>query len=155
MGRGDKNSAEEIRRRRDKIREILVTHPHITTEELADRLDVSNRTIERDLEKMRETDYEPTNIDRYVMRLRKKMQQMEQEYRNVAMAPAAEVGTSNKLGALNGLTRLTKTEVRVLQRLGALPEEPIRIEQQTDNTLKEAIEEYREELADEDEVGEE
>lgn len=142
-------SAKEIRQRRNRIRKTIADNPRITNEELAEKEQVSEKTIERDIEAIKDEEYQDPDIGRYIMRLRRQMEEMESQYQEEYQTAES---SSNRLGALNGRVRLKKVETKTLQRLGVLPEEPLRIRQENENNdLRDALDEVRDEIAEAEE----
>jgi len=111
----------ERRQRRRRLKEKIVEHPHWTDSDYADRLDVTARTVARDIKVLREQEYEDKDILPYLLKLRERMEKLHDIYERIAQEERNS--PSERVGAANGQVRLLKQEVKVLQGLGVLPEE--------------------------------
>jgi len=111
----------ERRQRRRRLKDLVVEHPHWTDSDYADRLDVSPATISRDIEVLREREYEDKDILPYLLKLRERMEKLHDIYERIAQEERNS--PNERVGAANGQVRLLKQEVKVLQGLGVLPEE--------------------------------
>lgn len=112
---------QERRDRRRKLKDLIVEHPKWSDKQYADTLAVSKSTISRDIEVLREQEYEDKDILPYLLKLRKRMEKLHKVYENIATSDRAS--PNERVGAANGQTRLLKQEVKVLQGIGVLPEE--------------------------------
>jgi len=118
MGR---TTEKERIQRRNRLKDLIVEHPRWTDKQYAERLDVSRQTIGKDIEHLREMEYEDKDILPYLLKLREKMDTLHDVYERIAQDERNS--PNERVGAANGQTRLIKQELKVLQGLGVLPEE--------------------------------
>lgn len=95
-----------------------------TEHQIADKLDVARKTIQRDKEKLKDEirekiDKEP--IEELLFEFDNQIETIKQEY----WRSYKNAKTDNaKIGALNNIRGLMKDKVRILQNLGIIREEP-------------------------------
>ena len=135
----------ERRERRRKLKDLIVDNPKWKDKQYADVLGVSTSTVSRDIEVLREQEYEDKDVLPYLLKLRERMEQLHDVYKDIAQDERAK--PNHRVGAANGQTRLIKQEVKVLQGLGVLPEElnSFADELDEDSSLEAALDEVAEE----------
>lgn len=136
---------QERRQRRRRLKDLIAEHPTWTDKEYAEKLEVSPATIGRDIDVLREMEYEDKDILPYLLKLRERMEKLHDVYERIACDERYK--PNERVGAANGQVRLIKQEVKVLQGLGVLPEElnSFMDDLDEDSSLEEALKEVRDE----------
>jgi len=120
------NYSNKTERRRQLVKKYLALGR--TEHQIADKLDVARKTIQRDKEKLKEEiresiDKEP--IEDLLFDFDNQIETVKDEYWRTYQ----KANTDNaKIGALNNIRGLMKDKIKILQNLGIIREEPEKLE---------------------------
>jgi len=141
----------EIEKRRTKVKTLMIRG--LTEKEIADKLNVSRSTIARDKRALKDKlkdnlDDEP--IKEVLFEMDSYLESIAHEYWKMYYKDGQKENI--KLGCLNSLKSVINDKIKLLQSLGIIREEPIKVEEELeDNNLSGARDELREEIKDEEE----
>ena len=118
-----KETKPEIQKRIERLQHVTTLYCHnYTLEEIANTLNISIRTVTRDLklikkqtlEKLKTIEKEPNDL---IAEIGLQINEITKKYWHVYTTAENE---NNKLGALNGLTRMLGDKIHILERLGII-----------------------------------
>jgi len=115
---------------------------------MASKLGVSRGTIARDKKRLREKNLDELKegpVEEALLEIKGYMESVTDEYWKIIHGD--DVSDSVKVSALNHLWEVVQDKIKLLQSLGVIKEEPLKIEkQEASNNVEEALEELNEEL---------